>query len=298
MASLKEVKTRINSVKSTRKITSAMKMVASAKLHKAQGAIENMLPYQKKLNKILTNFLSADLPIESPYVQEREVKRVAIVVFSSNTSLCGAFNANVIKMMMQTIGEFRTLGQDNILIFPVGKKVDEAAKRMGFKPQEVSPTLSDKPTYQEAAELAHRLMDLYVAGEVDRVEIIYHHFKSMGVQILLRETYLPIDMTNVVSEEDRMNKEEVEEHEIANDYIIEPNAEELIASLIPTVLSQKIFTAAVDSNASEHAARTLAMQVATDNANELIQDLTKQYNKSRQQAITNELLDIVGGTMK
>ena len=298
MASLKEVKTRINSVKSTRKITSAMKMVASAKLHKAQGAIENMLPYQKKLNKILTNFLSADLPIESPYVQEREVKRVAIVVFSSNTSLCGAFNANVIKMMMQTIGEFRTLGQDNILIFPVGKKVDEAAKRMGFKPQEVSPTLSDKPTYQEAAELAHRLMDLYVAGEVDRVEIIYHHFKSMGVQILLRETYLPINLTNVVSEEDRENEEEVQENEIANDYIIEPNAEELIASLILTVLSQKIFTAAVDSNASEHAARTLAMQVATDNANELIQDLTKQYNKSRQQAITNELLDIVGGSMK
>ena len=298
MASLKEVKTRINSVKSTRKITSAMKMVASAKLHKAQGAIENMLPYQKKLNKILTNFLSADLPIESPYVPEREVKRVAIVVFSSNTSLCGAFNANVIKMMMQTIGEFRTLGQDNILIFPVGKKVDEAAKRMGFKPQEVSPTLSDKPTYQEAAELAHRLMDLYVAGEVDRVEIIYHHFKSMGVQILLRETYLPINLTSVVSEEDRENEEEVQENEIANDYIIEPNAEELIASLIPTVLSQKIFTAAVDSNASEHAARTLAMQVATDNANELIQDLTKQYNKSRQQAITNELLDIVGGSMK
>lgn len=298
MASLKEVKTRINSVKSTRKITSAMKMVASAKLHKAQGAIENMLPYQKKLNKILTNFLSADLPIESPYVQEREVKRVAIVVFSSNTSLCGAFNANVIKMMMQTIGEFRTLGQDNILIFPVGKKVDEAAKRMGFKPQEVSSTLSDKPTYQEAAELAYRLMDLYVAGEVDRVEIIYHHFKSMGVQILLRETYLPINLTNVVSEEDRENEEEVQENEIANDYIIEPNAEELIASLIPTVLSQKIFTAAVDSNASEHAARTLAMQVATDNANELIQDLTKQYNKSRQQAITNELLDIVGGSMK
>ena len=298
MAPLKEVKTRINSVKSTRKITSAMKMVASAKLHKAQGVIENMLPYQKKLNKILTNFLSADLPIESPYVQEREVKRVAIVVFSSNTSLCGAFNANVIKMMMQTIGEFRTLGQDNILIFPVGKKVDEAAKRMGFKPQEVSPTLSDKPTYQEAAELAHRLMDLYVAGEVDRVEIIYHHFKSMGVQILLRETYLPINLTNVVSEEDRENEEEVQENEIANDYIIEPNAEELIASLIPTVLSQKIFTAAVDSNASEHAARTLAMQVATDNANELIQDLTKQYNKSRQQAITNGLLDIVGGSMK
>ena len=275
-----------------------MKMVASAKLHKAQGAIENMLPYQKKLNKILTNFLSADLPVESPYVKEREVKRVAIVAFSSNTSLCGAFNANVIKMLLQTVGEYRTLGQDNILIFPVGKKVDEAVKRMGFQPQETSPTLSDKPTYQEAADLAHLLMQMYVSGEVDRVEIIYHHFKSMGLQILLRETYLPIDLTHIIDEEEQKNKEEVEDHEIANDYIIEPNAEELIANLIPTVLSQKLFTAAVDSNTSEHAARTLAMQVATDNANELIQDLTKQYNKSRQQAITNELLDIVGGSMK
>lgn len=298
MASLKEVKTRINSVKSTRKITSAMKMVASAKLHKAQGAIENMLPYERKLNKILTNFLSADLPVESPYIKAREVKRVAIVAFSSNTSLCGAFNANVIKMLLQTVGEFRTLGQDNILIFPVGKKVDEAVKRLGFQPQETSPTLSYKPSYQEASELAHRLMEMYVSGEIDRVELIYHHFKSMGVQILLRETYLPIDLTRVVDEEEKQKEEEVQGGEIANDYIIEPSAEELIANLIPTVLSQKLFTAAVDSNASEHAARTLAMQVATDNANELIQDLTKQYNKSRQQAITNELLDIVGGSMQ
>ena len=298
MASLKEVKTRINSVKSTRKITSAMKMVASAKLHKAQGAIENMLPYERKLNKILTNFLSADLPVESPYIKAREVKRVAIVAFSSNTSLCGAFNANVIKMLLQTVGEFRTLGQDNILIFPVGKKVDEAVKRLGFEPQETSPTLSDKPSYQEASELAHRLMEMYVSGEIDRVELIYHHFKSMGVQILLRETYLPIDLTRVVDEEEKQKEEEVPGGDIANDYIIEPSAEELIANLIPTVLSQKLFTAAVDSNASEHAARTLAMQVATDNANELIQDLTKQYNKSRQQAITNELLDIVGGSMQ
>ena len=265
MASLKEVKTRINSVKSTRKITSAMKMVASAKLHKAQGAIENMLPYQKKLNKILTNFLSADLPIESPYIRAREVKRVAIIAFSSNTSLCGAFNANVIKMLLQTVSEYRTLGQDNILIFPIGKKVEEAVKRMGFQPGEIPPTLSDKP---------------------------------MGVQILLRETYLPIDLTRAVEEGKELEKQKEEEREVVNDYIVEPSAEQLIADLIPTVLSQKLFTAAVDSNASEHAARTLAMQVATDNANELIQDLTKQYNKSRQQAITNELLDIVGGSMQ
>lgn len=289
MASLKEVKTRINSVQSTRKITSAMKMVASAKLHKAQGAIENMLPYQRKLNKILTNFLSADLPVESPFCVERPVKRVAIVVFSSNSSLCGAFNANVLKMFLQTVGEYRELGQDNILIYPVGKKIEEAVKKLGFFPQGSYQKLADKPSYDEAAALAKLLMELFLEKNIDRVELIYHHFKSMGVQELLRERYLPIDLSAVQNDEERGG--------VVNDYIIEPSAAQLIADLIPQVLSQKIFTAALDSNASEHAARTLAMQIATDNANELIQELTKQYNKTRQQAITNELLDIVGGSM-
>lgn len=289
MASLKEVKTRINSVQSTRKITSAMKMVASAKLHKAQGAIENMLPYQRKLNKILTNFLSADLPVESPFCVERPVKRVAIVAFSSNSSLCGAFNANVLKMFLQTVGEYRELGQDNILIYPVGKKIEEAVKKLGFFPQGSYQKLADKPSYDEAAALAKLLMELFLEKNIDRVELIYHHFKSMGVQELLRERYLPIDLSAVQNDEERGG--------VVNDYIIEPSATQLIADLIPQVLSQKIFTAALDSNASEHAARTLAMQIATDNANELIQELTKQYNKTRQQAITNELLDIVGGSM-
>ncbi len=289
MASLKEVKTRINSVQSTRKITSAMKMVASAKLHKAQGAIENMLPYQRKLNKILTNFLSADLPVESPFCVERPVKRVAIVAFSSNSSLCGAFNANVLKMFLQTVGEYRELGQDNILIYPVGKKIEEAVKKLGFFPQGSYQKLADKPSYDEAAALAKLLMELFLEKNIDRVELIYHHFKSMGVQELLRERYLPIDFSAVQNDEERGG--------VVNDYIIEPSAAQLIADLIPQVLSQKIFTAALDSNASEHAARTLAMQIATDNANELIQELTKQYNKTRQQAITNELLDIVGGSM-
>ena len=289
MASLKEVKTRINSVQSTRKITSAMKMVASAKLHKAQGAIENMLPYQRKLNKILTNFLSADLPVESPFCVERPVKRVAIVAFSSNSSLCGAFNANVLKMFLQTVGEYRELGQDNILIYPVGKKIEEAVKKLGFFPQGSYQKLADKPSYDEAAALAKLLMELFLEKNIDRVELIYHHFKSMGVQELLRERYLPIDLSAVQNDEERGG--------VVNDYIIEPSAAQLIADLIPQVLSQKIFTAALASNASEHAARTLAMQIATDNANELIQELTKQYNKTRQQAITNELLDIVGGSM-
>lgn len=298
MASLKEVKSRISSVQSTRKITSAMKMVASAKLHKAQEAIANMLPYQKKLNKILTNFLRADLPVESPYVKKREVKRVAIVAFSSSSSLCGAFNANVIKLLTQTIGEFRTLGPENVLLFPVGRKVEEAVIRMGVTPQQELCTLADKPSYEEAADLAQHLMNMYVTGQVDRVILIYNHFKSIGVQTLLRETYLPIDLALAIEEEAQKQVTLQEKQTVVNDYIIEPSAEELITQLIPIVLSQKLFTAAVDSNASEHAARTLAMQVATDNANDLIQDLTKQYNKSRQQAITNELLDIVGGSFK
>lgn len=289
MASLKEVKTRINSVQNTRKITSAMKMVASAKLHKAQGAIENMLPYQRKLNKILTNFLSADVSVESPYTVERPVRRVAVVAFSSNGSLCGSFNANVLKMFLQTVGEYRELGQDNILIYPIGRKIEEAVKKMGFFPQGSYQQLVDKPHYDEAAELAHTLMHLFLNKEIDRVELIYHHLKSVGVQLLLRERYLPIDLLSAENRE--------ADNKVVNDYIVEPSAEQLITDLIPQVLSQKIYTAAVDSNASEHAARTLAMQVATDNANELIQELTKQYNKTRQQAITNELLDIVGGSM-
>ena len=291
MASLKEVKNRITSVQSTRKITSAMKMVASAKLHKAQGAIENMLPYQQKLNKILTNFLCADLEVVSPFVVEREVKRVAIVAISSNSSLCGGYNANVQRMLLQAVEEYRELGQDNILVFPIGRKVEEATKKMGFAPQGSYQTLSDKPTYEEASALATKLMELFLAKEIDQVELIYHHFKSMGVQMLLCERYLPIDLTRVAQEAADGERQSV------NDYIVEPSAEELIAQLIPTVLCQKIFTSALDSNASEHAARTLAMQMATENANELIQDLTKQYNKGRQQAITNELLDIIGGSM-
>lgn len=296
MASLKEVKNRISSVKSTRQITSAMKMVASAKLHKAQGRIENMLPYQRKLNEILTNFLSTDATFETPYSVERPVNRVAIAVFSSNTSLCGAFNANVVKKLEEALGHYQHLEKRNVLIYPIGKKVEEAVIKMGYEVQGSYQTLADKPSYQEAYQLAEQLVMAFKRGEVDRVELIYHHFKSAGTQILTREVYLPLDLSQVQSEAEA-GLENVQSV-YYNDYIVEPSVSELVASLIPKVLSQKIYTVVLDSNASEHAARMLAMQTATDNANELIQDLTKQYNKTRQQAITNELLDIIGGSMK
>lgn len=284
MASLKEVKGRIATVNNTRKITSAMKMVASAKLHKAQGAITNMLPYERRLHGLLTNLLGGSevLVWNTP----REVKRVALVVFSSNSSLCGGFNANVIKHATQWLDEYQALGKENILLYPVGKKVADALSKMGYAIQGNFQHLADKPSFAEAAELAQGLMNLFTRGEVDRVELLYNHFKNTASQILTREVYLPMQTSRNTME----GKEET-------DYILEPSREELLATLLPKVLRMKLYTVTLDSNASEHAARTMAMQIATDNADDLLQELTLMYNKTRQQAITNELLDIVGGSM-
>ena len=290
MASLKEVKGRIATVNNTRKITSAMKMVASAKLHKAQGAITNMLPYERRLHGLLTNLLGGSevLVWNTP----REVKRVALVVFSSNSSLCGGFNANVIKHATQWLDEHQALGKDNILIYPVGKKVADALSKMGYTIQGNFQHLADKPSFAEAAELAQGLMNLFTRGEVDRVELLYNHFKSTASQILTREVYLP--MAAEVCHPERSEGSRIHQE---TDYILEPSREELLATLLPKVLRMKLYTVLLDSNASEHAARTMAMQIATDNADDLLQELTLMYNKTRQQAITNELLDIVGGSM-
>lgn len=295
MASLKEVKNRINSVKSTRQITSAMKMVASAKLHKVQSRIENMLPYQQKLNEILVNFLRADVSIESSYAEVRPVSRVAIVVFSSNTSLCGAYNSNIARLLEKTLGEYSTLGKENILLYPVGRKVEEAVVKLGYKPQGSFQTMAERLNYADTNSLANELTKLFAEKNVDRIELLYHHFKSAGSQVLLREDYLPIDLKKIL---DNASDSKGNNGSFNNDYIVEPSVPSLIAGLLPKVLSQKIYTVLLDSNASEHAARMLAMQTATDNADELIQDLTIQYNKTRQQAITNELLDIIGGSTK
>ena len=289
MASLKEVKGRIATVNNTRKITSAMKMVASAKLHKAQGAITNMLPYERRLHGLLTNLLSGGdiLSWNTP----REVKRVALVVFSSNSSLCGGFNANVIKHACAWLDEHKALGIENILVYPIGKKVADALLKQGYSIQGDYQHMADKPSFAEASVLAQQLMDMFEKGEVDRVELLYNHFKSTASQILTHEVYLPF----LSSHEEKLSDEESRTEEI--DYILEPSREELLTMLLPKVLRMKLYTALLDSNASEHAARTMAMQIATDNADELLQELTLMYNKTRQQAITNELLDIVGGSM-
>lgn len=292
MASLKEVKGRIATVNNTRKITSAMKMVASAKLHKAQGAITNMLPYERSLHRLFTNFLSGG-DVQSCYTVAREVKRIALVVFSSNSSLCGGFNANVIKHTTQWLDEHQSLGKEQILIYPVGKKVADALVKQGYAVQGDFQHMADKPSFAEASALAQQLMDMFEKGKVDRVELLYNHFKSTASQILTHEVYLPLQ---TCPPEDR-KEEGSREHKEETDYILEPSREELLATLLPKVLRMKLYTVLLDSNASEHAARTMAMQIATDNADDLLQELTLMYNKTRQQAITNELLDIVGGSM-
>ena len=286
MASLKEVKGRIATVNNTRKITSAMKMVASAKLHKAQAAITNMLPYEQRLHRLLTNFLNGE-EVLSCYTNVKEVKRIALVVFSSNSSLCGGFNANVIKHTHQWLDEHQALGKENILIYPIGRKVADAMIKQGYEVQGDFQHMADKPSFAEASALAQELMDKFERREVDQVEVLYNHFKNTASQILTHEVYLPIPIN---ASDEIAPKEET-------DYILEPSREELLQMLLPKVLRMKFYTILLDSNASEHAARTMAMQIATDNADDLLQELTLMYNKTRQQAITNELLDIVGGSM-
>ena len=319
MPSLKEIKNRIASVNSTRKITSAMKMVASSKLHHAQVQIEKMLPYESLLEHIMKTFLASDADANTIYQREREVKRVALVVFASNSSLCGGFNSNIIKLMQQALAEYNHLGPDNIIIYPIGRKVAEKVTKLGLNSAGDFTALADKPNSVDCINIATELGAKFRLGEIDKVELIYHHFKSAGSQVLTRKTLLPIDVETIVEEDHerdltstvitkkaqdylkKHHKEETVEHVEAkplnDNFIVEPDMDTVLGVLVPKVVHLALYTALLDSNASEHAARMVAMQTATDNADELLRELNLQYNKSRQQAITNELLDIVGGSV-
>ena len=322
MPSLKEIKGRIASVNSTRKITSAMKMVASSKLHHAQVMIENMLPYESMLEHILKTFLASEADAKTVFSMERPVKRVALIVYSSNSSLCGGFNANVIKLMMQAMKEYEHLGKENIVVYPIGRKVAEKASKLGYPIAGDYSALADKPNVHQCIDIAREIGLKFVDGELDRVEMFYHHFKSAGSQVLTRETFLPIDiseelerdkerdLTSIIATKEsqeylkrreREQQQQQREREyvkpLNDNFIVEPDMDTVLGLLIPKLAHLMLYTALLDSNASEHAARMVAMQTATDNADELLRELNLQYNKSRQQAITSELLDIVGGSV-
>ncbi len=291
MASLKEVKRRINSVNGTLKITSAMKTVASAKLHKALGVINTLLPYQAQMNEILQKSLaySPDKTAGAAYKTERPLGKVALMVVSSNSSLCGAFNSNVIKLLTDRVEWYKAQGlaNEDILVFPVGNKVTDAAIKRKFNVQGRFSRLADKHIYSETVEFAQMLMEKYLSGEVDKVELIYNKYKNAGSQQSMYETYLPVNL-DVAADDAQVDDDY---------YIFDPQPAEIIEVLLPKALVLKIYAVLLDAGAAEHSARTIAMQEATDNGEDLLQELSIQYNKQRQQAITNELLDIMGGQL-
>lgn len=358
MPSLKEIKGRINSISSTLAITSAMKMVAAAKLQKAQMAIQNMLPYERRLHSMLIDLMGAmnisaaasedasvrgsgsaergfdqsgdrlslsnrhDLAgMDGAYslMAQREVRKVAIVAFASNSSLCGAFNSNVIREATAVINEYRAsgLGDADITVYSVGRKMAEAMKKLGFPSPADFTKMSDSPSYEAASALAQELLDGFVSGRFDKVELVYNHYKSTSSQPTIRQTYLPLSLadatadiqvgkiTDSASESDTNRVAEPvgapvvrQGSPTTEDLIVEPSKEALIATLLPKVIRLRIFTTLLDSAAAEQAARTVAMQLATDNGNDLLQELTLEYNKGRQQKITSEILDLVGGSMQ
>ncbi len=344
MPSLKEIKGRINSISSTLAITSAMKMVAAAKLQKAQMAIQNMLPYERRLHSMLIDLMGA-VNMSAPASEEgsarlvslsnqpdhtesegayslmaqREVRKVAIVAFASNSSLCGAFNSNVIREATAVINEYRAsgLGDADITVYSVGRKMAEAMKKLGFPSPADFTKMSDSPSYDAASALAQELLDGFVSGRFDKVELVYNHYKSTSSQPTTRQTYLPLSLADATadlqagkiadsaSESDTNRGAEPvgapvvrQGSPTTEDLIVEPSKEELIATLLPKVVRLRVFTTLLDSTAAEQAARTVAMQLATDNGNDLLQELTLEYNKGRQQKITSEILDLVGGSMQ
>ena len=339
MASLKEIKGRIASVGSTLKITSAMKMVASAKLHKAQSAIGNMVPYQKRLLGMLEDLLSAeallsaenlhsaealhpaeDLPDDSAasyagqadpsagwsvYLNGRQHPRsVALVCFSSNSSLCGGFNANAIREALKVVNEYKAAGVE-VTVYSIGRKMAEAMRKAGYPSPADYTSLSASPSYDAAAALGRELESAFLSGRFDKVEFIYNHFKSTASQPTVRETYLPFslgpgDSGSADTASDGSYTVADGSYTVADGrgFIVEPSRPTLIAQLLPKALMLKVYTVLLDTVTAEHAARTVAMQMATDNGNELLQDLTLEYNKGRQQKITSEILDLEGGVLE
>ena len=284
MASLKEIRARIVSVASTQKITSAMKMVSAAKLKKTEGITTRFLPYKNKLTEALSNYLgSLEGEVSIPLAEKREVKKVALMAFSSSSGLCGVYNSSVCKLFKQVYDEYaESLGAENVTIFLFGKKINDYAKKFGIKVEQQYAPLAENMSYDLAMEVSDKMVELFLSHKVDRVELIFNHFKNAGVQVPSREVVLPL-------------KAEVHEKGPQLEYLVEPDKETFVNELIPKVLRTNFYSIMLDTLTAEHGARMTAMHIASDNADQLSQELKIQYNKARQNVITNELIDIVGG---
>jgi F-type H+-transporting ATPase subunit gamma len=287
MANLKEVRNRIKSVSSTQQITKAMKMVSAAKLKRATNAIVQLRPYANKLKDLLANLSESLEDGSSPYLQEREPVRVLVVVVSSNRGLAGAFNANVIKTANNLIAEkySKQLAAGNVSIIAIGKKSQEFYERRKYNVIGNNNDLYLDLNFENASKITESIMEGFVNGKYDRVELVYNHFRNAAVQFLIAEQLLPVPKPE--------KKEAVKAANV--DYILEPSQQEIVEQLIPKNIKIQLYRAVLDSNASEHGARMTAMDKATENAGELLKALKLSYNQARQAAITTELTEIVSG---
>ncbi|HRW97928.1 MAG TPA: ATP synthase F1 subunit gamma [Cyclobacteriaceae bacterium] len=285
MASLKEVKSRISSIISTQQITKAMKMVAAAKLRKSQDRIVQMRPFAEKLSEVLKNVSGASDDGQSWYSAVREPNNVVIVVVSADRGLCGSFNTNIFKATIRLIQEkySKQHAQGGVTILPIGKKGMEYFKKRNYKVMDKYWALLSDISFESVSQAAQYVMDEFKAGRIDRAEVIYNEFKNVATQILRVENYLPILPANTESKSSDV------------DYIFQPDREEIVTGMIPKSLKVQLFKAVLDSNAAENGARMTAMDKATDNAGELLKELKLTYNRTRQAAITKEILEIVGG---
>ncbi len=333
MPSLKEIKSRIGSVSSTLKITSAMKLVASAKLHKAQLALGNLLPYETRLHGILADLMrDAAVPAEAVVGTEysssvaagtpaasgqayslttsRKVRKVALVAFASNSSLCGAFNSNAVREAAAAVDEYLAegLSLDDITVYSIGRKMADAMGKKGFRSPADYSALSESPSYAAASALAQELSDGFLSGHFDRIELVYNHFRSTSSQPTVRKVFLPLSLDSLSVPRSAPGKglnKETSEPGVSDEasvggspMIVEPSPAELVSVLLPKAVRLSIYSTLLDSATAEHAARTVAMQTATDNGNDLLSELTLEYNKTRQQKITSEILDIVAGSLQ
>jgi F-type H+-transporting ATPase subunit gamma len=292
MATLRELKGRIGSVASSEKITGAMKMISSAKMHKAEQALKRLLPFRNQIETIIGNLLSADAAFSSPLLDARDVKRVGVVVFGSDDGLCGAYNVNVFKQLLVKMAEYRKQYGDlvEVEVIPVGSKIAKSVNKLALKGVTVKVVgdVDSKTSGDGVKNFIAQLQQRFIAGELDKVDTLYMSFKSVSRQVLTADQLLPVVQETFDSVEASNSRP----------YIFEPDASTIFTNVLPLFLlstMQEIFT---ENRASEQAARVMAMQSANDNAKKLLEQLRLEYNKLRQQSITNELLDIVGGQVK
>ena len=282
MPNLKEIKSRITSVKSTIQITSAMKMVSAAKLKKAQDAIIQLRPYSNKLTEIMSSVSSAsEDSSQNKYLEVRDVNKILLVPITSNRGLCGGFNANIIKKTIEIEKELNS--RSELTILSIGKKSSEFFKKNKYNVHSTHDDVFQDVNYEDVSKIAELILNDFANENFDKVILVYNQFKNAATQIVMQEDFLPL------------NKTQSENSQEAVDYIYEPGKDEILNELIPKSLKTQLFKAILDSNASEHGARMTAMHKATDNATELKNELTLSYNKARQAAITGEILEIVGG---